>query len=271
VDGWSGDLTPIKAVSQLRAVVDGYAARCAAARAAQGADHKPLLAAFKRLQQTARSGDHEAVADADRELHLAIVALADVPGLADAWKVIAGQFDVFRVETIRTCWPDLNVLFEAHRPIVDAVCAGSEAAAEDAAKAHLEAVWYRLAESRSDPSLPDNPLARACTYLAFNAHETVRLAFLARHIAKTSTGHLARLFREQYGTSFTGYLRRLRMQKAVELLTRSTLPVARIAERVGYHDGSRFAQHFRRQFGLTPRQYRRRFCRLSPATDTRAR
>ena len=56
----------------------------------------------------------------------------------------------FRVQSIRICWPDLNVLFEAHRPIVDAICAGDQALAEDAAKAHLDAVWYRLAESTDD-------------------------------------------------------------------------------------------------------------------------
>jgi len=253
------NLSPTKALTELRAMIDGFAAHYAALRVGQGVSFRQLLTAFQRLQKAAQAGDPRAMAEADRALHLAIVQMAGVPTLEAIWIAVAQEQDVFRVETIGTCWPDLNVLFEAHRPIVDAICAASQVVAEDAAKAHLDAVWYRLAEMRDDLSLPVNPLARACTYLAFNLHESVRLGFLARHIAWTSIGHLERLFREEYGTTFTEYLRQLRMQKAVELLTRSTLPVARIAARVGYEDGSRFAQHFRRQFGLTPREYRRRF------------
>jgi AraC-like DNA-binding protein len=123
----------------------------------------------------------------------------------------------------------------------------------------LDAVWYRLAESTADASLPDDPLARACTYLAFHLHESVRLSFLAEYVAKISPGHLARLFREQHNVSFTGYLRELRMQKAADLVRRTLLPVQRIAARVGYDDPSRFATHFRRRFGLTPRDFRRQF------------
>ncbi|MDY0169000.1 MAG: helix-turn-helix transcriptional regulator [Thermoguttaceae bacterium] len=83
--------------------------------------------------------------------------------------------------------------------------------------------------------------------------------FLARFVAKTSPGHLARLFREHFDCSFTEYLRELRMHKAVKLLTGSTQPIGHIAALVGYADPSRFAQHFRRRFGISPRAYRQRF------------
>jgi AraC-like DNA-binding protein len=185
--------------------------------------------------------------------------LADVHGLPDVWNAAARMQEEFRVQSIRLCWPDLNVLFEAHRPIVDAICAGDQALAEDAAKAHLDAVWYRLAESTDDASLPDDPLARACTYLDFHLHEPVRLSFLAQYVAKTSPGHLARLFRQQHGVSFTDYLRELRLQKAADLLRRTLLPIQRIAAGVAYDDPSRFATHFRRRFGLTPRRFRGQF------------
>jgi len=253
------NLTPMRAVTEMRAVVDAFAARYAAARVAAGADKKPLLAAFQRLQKAARRNDYRGVIEADRELHLAVVHLADVGGLSEAWKAAAAQMERFRVESIRICWPDLNVLFEAHRPLVDAVCAGDQALAEDAAKAHLDAVWYRLAEWSDDASLPDDPVARACTYLDFHLHEPLRLSFLAQHVAKISPGHLARLFRRRHGVSYTDYLRELRMQKAADLLGGTKSAIGRIAARVGYEDPSRFATHFRRRFGLTPRDFRHQF------------
>ena len=253
----SATLTPLRGITEMRAAIDAFAARCAAARVAGGADKSPLLEAFVRLQQAARQGDCERVAETDQAFHLAVVRLANVDGLTEVWKTAAGFQEAFRLESIRVCWPDLNVLFEAHRAVVDAVCAGDQALAEDAAKAHLDAVWYRLAESAADGSLSADPLNRACTYLEFHLHEAVRLEFLARYVAKTSAGHLARLFRQQRGVSFTDYLRELRMQKAADLLRRTLLPVYRIAAGVGYEDPSRFAAHFRRRFGQTPRAFRR--------------
>ena len=247
------NLTPMRTVTELRAVIDGFAARHAATRVAGGADSGPLLGAFAEMQEAARVGDYDRVAKADRRLHVTIVQLADVQGLAKVWETVAARLDAFRRETIQLCWPDLNVLFEGHRAMVDAICAGDENAAEDAAKTHLDAVWYRLAEQADDGSLPDDPLARTRTYLAFHLQEPIRLEFLARYVAKTSTGHLSRLFRQEHGVSFTRYLRELRMHKAVELLLRSRQPIGRIAASVGYEDGSRFAQHFRKRFGLSPR------------------
>jgi AraC-like DNA-binding protein len=247
----------MRAVTEMRAAIDGFAARYAARRVAEGADKRPLLHAFRQLQQAAAGDDYRRMAQTDRDLHLAIVRLAGVDGLVDVWESAARTMERFRVESIRVCWPDLNVLFEAHRPIVDAVCAGDQVLAEDAARAHLDAVWYRLAESKGDASLPDDPLARACTYLDFHLQESIRLGFLAKYVAKTSPGHLSRLFRRAHGLSFTDYLRELRMQKAARLLLGSSRPVGRIAAVVGYRDASRFAQHFRRRFGLSPRPDRR--------------
>lgn len=261
------NLTPMRSVTEMRAAVDAFAARYAAARVAAGADKQPLLDAFVRLQRAASRNDYSGVVQADRALHQAIVALADVQGLPEVWDTAVGSMEEFRIQSIRVCWPDLNVLFEAHRPIVDAICAGDQALAEDAAKAHLDAVWYRLADSTDDASLPDDPLARACTYLDFHLHEPVRLRFLAQYVAKTSPGHLARLFRQRHRSSFTGYLRELRMQKGADLLRRTHLPIQRIAARVGYEDPSRFATHFRRRFGLAPREFRGEFGSPQPSRE----
>ena len=253
------NLTQMRGVTEMRSVLDAFAARCAAMRVAQGADHRSLLDAFTRLQRATASGKHQATAQADAALHLAIVQQADVQGLIDVWNTAFRVQDAFRIESIRSCWPDLNVLFEAHRPIVDAICAGDVVLAEDTAKAHMDAVWYRLADLTDDPSLPRDPLARASTYLAFHLHQPVQLSFLAQYIARTSPGHLARLFRERYGCSFTQHLCELRLTKAVDLLLRSSQPIGRIAAMVGYQDASRFAEHFRRRYGHSPRQYRHRF------------
>mgnify|MGYP004547585261 CR=1 FL=1 len=47
------------------------------------------------------------------------------------------------------------------------------------------------------------------------------------------------------------------MKKAAELLIATRLPVAKVAEQVGYVNQSKFAAVFKKQFGLSPLEYRR--------------
>ena len=88
---FSRPLTPMRSVSELRATVEAFAARCAARRVAQGADKAPLLEAFARLQCAASRGDPAGEMVADRELHLAIVRLADVQTLQQVWEAAAND------------------------------------------------------------------------------------------------------------------------------------------------------------------------------------
>jgi two-component system response regulator YesN len=120
-------------------------------------------------------------------------------------------------------------------------------------------VWFRLAEQQHQVTAAKaDPLQRAASHLAFRMHCPLRLTYVAEKVAFTSPGNLSRLFRQRYGLSFQGYLQKLRMEKAAELLASTRLPVARIARRVGYRDVSRFGQHFKRRYRVTPRQWRTR-------------
>jgi AraC-like DNA-binding protein len=255
------DLSRMREITQLRSVLDGFAARYAALRAVQGADVRSIWHAFERMTEAAQQEDYERFIVADRELHMAICEVANVPGLTDVWETCRRYWDSFRVETIRTCYPDLEMLLEAHRPIVQCVCEGNSHAAEDAARSHLDPVWYRLAEVRQSSGPRGDPLARTCAYLAFHLQEPITLSFLARKVAGTSAGHLARLFREQFRMSYTDYLRGLRMKKAAQLLEGTDLPVSHIGRAVGYRDASRFARHFRTIFGKSPRAFRQAYIR----------
>ena len=124
-------------------------------------------------------------------------------------------------------------------------------------RSHVEAVWFRLAERQHQAGNANaDPLQRAASHLAFRMHCPLRLTVVAKEVAFTSPGNLSRLFRLRYGLSFQGYLQKLRMEKAAELLSTTRLPIASVARRVGYRDVSRFGQHFKRRFRSTPRQWR---------------
>lgn len=72
--------------------------------------------------------------------------------------------------------------------------------------------------------------------------------------AGTSPRHLQRVFREQGSEDFRTYLLRVRLERAVTLLTRerNPLPIHRVARLVGYRQHSGFRQAFVRFYGYNP-------------------
>lgn len=74
-------------------------------------------------------------------------------------------------------------------------------------------------------------------------------------IYKISPDYCNRLFRSYYGESFSGYLKKTRLQKACSLL-RQDLSIAEVATATGYSDYYYFIKVFKKQYGITPYQYK---------------
>lgn len=79
---------------------------------------------------------------------------------------------------------------------------------------------------------------------------------VARHVS-LSTRQLDRLFAQGMGMSFRAHYRRIRLERARELLRHSALPVTEIAIATGFSSPSHFARSYRAMFGLTPAAERR--------------
>ena len=73
-----------------------------------------------------------------------------------------------------------------------------------------------------------------------------------------SSRQLRRAFSEVGGTTFSSYLREVRMSRAADLLRETDAPIQEIAAAVGYGEPSQFTKAFRRSFGITPTVYRLR-------------
>ena len=78
---------------------------------------------------------------------------------------------------------------------------------------------------------------------------------LARRLG-TSPRQVRRVFAEAGGTTFRAGLLETRMARAAELLATTELPVAEIADRVGYSGPSQFTKAFRRAYDATPSEHR---------------
>lgn len=70
--------------------------------------------------------------------------------------------------------------------------------------------------------------------------------------------HFGRVFRRENGIPPGRYLERVRMRRAAQLLLGGGLPVPVIAEECGYRDSGYFNKVFRRTYGVTSGEFRRR-------------
>lgn len=99
-------------------------------------------------------------------------------------------------------------------------------------------------------------IERACRFIEANFHRDLTLEEVAQQVY-LSPCYFSRLFKQVKGQNFIDYLTRVRLEAAKELLLNTELPVAAIAERVGYHDARYFGQVFKKQEGYTPGVFRK--------------
>lgn len=69
--------------------------------------------------------------------------------------------------------------------------------------------------------------------------------------------YLSTLFKTETGTTYSQYLRALRVKKAADLMRTTNLKVYEIAERVGYSDTASFYRVFKEELGVSPARYKR--------------
>lgn len=106
----------------------------------------------------------------------------------------------------------------------------------------------------SDPS--ERHLVRKVRQLiAANYMKPIGVDHIAREL-NLSPNYISRVFRSETNEPILKYLIRFRLEKASELLRVSTKSINEISSLVGYMTPAYFSQAFRRQYGLTPSEYR---------------
>lgn len=102
-----------------------------------------------------------------------------------------------------------------------------------------------------------NPLEKCREYLETHYMEEISLDSAAGRF-HFNPSYFSTLFKQNFGTSFSDYLSTIRMQKAAELLRNSGLKVKKVAAMVGYKDPNYFIRSFKKRYGVTPDEFRKR-------------
>ena len=116
----------------------------------------------------------------------------------------------------------------------------------------------RLLQAKNETVSDARKLEASLFYIHTNFSSSISVGELAQ-IEHLSESRYRTVFGAVMGQSPLSYLTELRMQTACDLLRRSSLGIGQVAEAVGYPDGRYFARLFRKQYGMTPGEYRRNF------------
>ena len=88
------------------------------------------------------------------------------------------------------------------------------------------------------------------------ADSNVTLHDVASHVA-LSNNHFCTVFSQEVGVTFTEYLTATRIARARELLTTTSMRTSDVAYAVGYNDPHYFSYLFKKNTGMSPRDYRK--------------
>ena len=113
-----------------------------------------------------------------------------------------------------------------------------------------------IPEPPLDPAKHDIIAEKILPYIRSNLTNPFTINELARHAA-LNPQYMMRLFKKSMGTSILDYVTTEKMEMAKELLRKSTWNNEIITEKVGYVSANYFIKLFKKQYGMTPREYRR--------------
>ena len=110
-------------------------------------------------------------------------------------------------------------------------------------------------------------LAKMIAYITDNLSKRILIRDLAR-TTHQSISTLERYIHSRLKISPITLLRKIRMNKACQLLSNSTLNISEIATECGYESLSSFSRAFRKQHGMTPGDFRaKQISKLQPELE----
>lgn len=112
-------------------------------------------------------------------------------------------------------------------------------------------------EVRQYMSKEDEIFKSVFSYIGDNLTEKLTVEEIAKHVYLSPT-YLQSVFKENYGVPLAEYVRRQKLKKARELLYNTQKRISDIAYDCGFEHESSFIRSFKREFGMTPGEARRR-------------
>jgi AraC-like DNA-binding protein len=109
-----------------------------------------------------------------------------------------------------------------------------------------------LSESKSEYRL-----WQAVAYIEDHLDQSLSLTQLAA-VVQISPDYFSHWFKQSLGVSPHQYIIKCRLQRAKQLIIQGELTIAEVARKVGFANQAHLNRHFKRVFGMTPKEIRRK-------------
>ena len=160
----------------------------------------------------------------------------------------------------RIAWPALTSVIINDRlrgyqaaAVLDSMMSGSSAPKKPIL---IEPVGVARRASTDILAIDDEAIARALGFIRDHACDAINVPDVVRQVP-LSRSVLERRFRNLLGRTVNEEIVRLRLNKAIELLSSTTLELKAVADRCGFRSQSYMTAVFRSKLGVTPGSYRK--------------
>ena len=197
-----------------------------------------------------------------------LAALRKLPGLdyllSDSWMPDPASTDPVTFERILRVDVSERRSVETALEAIRTECESRQTGWELSAKSRLLALlvrYSRLYEQQKGQQKTASSdyymyIYKILQYVNENYQKDISMADLSG-VTGLSVDYMSRRFKAVMHLSPAEYIRRFRIAKAMELLSATDLPVARIAEETGFSDISLFSRVFKNAVGVPPASYRK--------------
>ena len=110
--------------------------------------------------------------------------------------------------------------------------------------------------SRENEVYKDYLVVKAAQYMRKHLEEEINLADIVNEVS-VNKNKLNEAFLNEVGMTCMAYLEHMRMQYAKLLLNETDFSIKEICERIGYYDVNYFSKVFKKNFGMSPTEYRK--------------
>ena len=100
-------------------------------------------------------------------------------------------------------------------------------------------------------------IGKVITLISYDLSADLSLKHIAE-LMNVNASYLSAAFKKECGETLTEYVNRKRIEMATFILSHSNKQIQTIAEECGILDANYFIKLFKKQYGMTPTQYRER-------------
>ena len=136
----------------------------------------------------------------------------------------------------------------------------SDSRSDRVMKSYLNVLFVKMlrqTERAWEPALSENVWQGLREYIEQNPDGELSLSALAEK-SFYNPSYFSRVFKQRFGMSLSEYVRKTRIERAMQLLSMTEESVDAIMKQVGYTDRSAFYHAFSKEVGATPTEYRAR-------------